>query len=207
MSSDLLLIGSAPLETAEEMFRQVGAPLADSLGSIPDGEPGERRWWVHRLSYQVFNGHPELETIRRPMPDNGVERLGPRDRTDTWQFKVKPGVSVVRFGNPGWRLGFTSDAMHSYFVFKTLRQQDVLPAHVPLQISMPLVNSVLTSERFPAPGDLEKIRAGYEDALAAEIAMITLALATSHAPGYRCGRDSSVVPICTFPSKPEIRQT
>ena len=67
---DLLLIGSAPLETAEDMFRQVGAPLADSLGSIPDGEPGERRWWVHRLSYQVFNGHPELETIRRPMPDN-----------------------------------------------------------------------------------------------------------------------------------------
>jgi hypothetical protein len=37
MSSDLLLIGSAPLETAEDMFRQVGAPLADSLGSIPDG--------------------------------------------------------------------------------------------------------------------------------------------------------------------------
>jgi hypothetical protein len=44
MSSDLLLIVSAPLETAEDMFRQVGAPLADSLGSIPDGEPGERRW-------------------------------------------------------------------------------------------------------------------------------------------------------------------
>ena len=61
--SDLLLIGSAPVETAEDMFRQVGTPLADFLGSIPDGEPGERRWWVHRLSYQVFNGHPDLETI------------------------------------------------------------------------------------------------------------------------------------------------
>jgi hypothetical protein len=173
MSSDLLLIGSAPLETAEEVFRTVGAPLGDALSSVPDGEVGERRWWVHRLSYQVFNGHPELDTVRRPVPDNGVERLVPHDRSDTWQFKVKPGVLIVRFGNPGWRLGFTSDAMHSYFVFKTLRQQGVLPKHVRFQISMPLVNSVLPKERFPAPGDLEKIRAGYEHALATEIAMIT----------------------------------
>ena len=173
MSNELLLIGSAPLETAEDVFKTVGAPLADALGSVPDGEVGERRWWVHRLSYQVFNGHPDLETIRRPLPDNGVERLVPHDRTDTWQFKVKPGVPVVRFGNPGWRLGFTSDAIHSYFVFKTLRQQGVLPKHVRFQISLPLVNSVLPKERFPAPGDLEKIRTGYEQALAAEIAMIT----------------------------------
>src|SRR5262245_29496011 len=127
MSSDLLLIGSAPLEIAEDVFKTVGAPLADALGSVPDGEVGERRWWVHRLSYQVFHGHPELETIRRPVPDNGVERLVPHDRSDTWQFKVKSDVPVVRFGNLGWRLGFTSDAMHSYFVFKTLRQQGVLP--------------------------------------------------------------------------------
>ena len=36
------------------------------LPAIPDGEVGERRSWVLRLSYQVFNGHIDLDTIKRP---------------------------------------------------------------------------------------------------------------------------------------------
>src|SRR5688572_14242795 len=109
MSNQLLLVGSIPLETVEEVIRTFGAPLGRYLATMPDGEVGDRRWWVLRLHYQVFNGHPHLETLRRPAPDDGVERLVPRDRKDGWQFKVKEGVSEVRFGDPGWRLGFTKD--------------------------------------------------------------------------------------------------
>ena len=92
MSNELLLVGSVPLDTVEEVICTFGGPLGPYLGAMPDGEVGERRWWVIRLSYQVFNGHPELELLRRPKPDDGVERLVPRDRSDSWQFKVKDGV-------------------------------------------------------------------------------------------------------------------
>jgi hypothetical protein len=172
MTNDLLLVGSVPLETAEEVFRTFGGPLGPYLGAIPDGEVGERRWWVIRLAYQVFNGHPELEVLRRPAADQGVERLVPRNLSDSWQFKVKSGVEAVRFGHPGWRLGFTGDAINSYFVFRKLRQEGVLPKSVRFQIALPLVNSVVTKGTFPVNGDLEKVRPGYEAALAAEIKKI-----------------------------------
>jgi hypothetical protein len=66
MVTDLLLVGSVPLETPEQVMRMFGAPLGPYLQSIPDGEVGDRRWWVLRLSWHVFLGHPELELIKRP---------------------------------------------------------------------------------------------------------------------------------------------
>ena len=172
MAGDLLLVGSVPLETVEHVMRMFGAPLGPYLESIPDGEVGDRRWWVLRLSWQVFLGHPELELLKRPAPENGVERLVPRDRGDVYAFKVKPGVDVVRFGDPGWRLGFTRDAINSYFVFKMLKKEGVIPPHVRFQVSLPLVNSVVTVLTFPVQGDLERVRPGYEHALGEEIRKI-----------------------------------
>jgi hypothetical protein len=66
---------------------------------------------------QVPAAHPELEVVQRPAPDeNGVERQHPRNSADAWWFKVKDGVKQVRFGDPGWRLGYPRDAIKSYFV-------------------------------------------------------------------------------------------
>jgi hypothetical protein len=65
----------------------------------------------------------------------------PRGYDDVWQFKVKQGVDRVRFGNPGYRLGYAKDALNSYFVFKTLRDKGILPADLRFQISMPMANS------------------------------------------------------------------
>jgi hypothetical protein len=172
MAKPLLLVGSIPLETAEDVMRTFGTPLGPYLATLPDGEVGDRQWWVLRLSFQVFNGHPELDTLKRPAPDNGVERLVPRDRSDMWQFRVKDGVEHVRFGDPGWRLGFTKDAINSYFVFCSLREKGIIPADLRFQVSLPLVNSVVTIGTFPQPGDLERVRPGYEAALKGEIAKI-----------------------------------
>jgi hypothetical protein len=170
MGQELLLVGSIPLKTVEDVMRTFGGKLGRYLPAIPDGEVGERRSWVMRLSYQVFNGHIDLETTKRPRrDDNGVEHLMPRGRDDVWLFKVKPGVDAVRFGNPGYRLGYAKDAVNSYFVFKTLREKGVIPEGVRFQISMPMVNSVIRSSTFPEPGDVERIRPGYEAAIAAEL--------------------------------------
>jgi hypothetical protein len=170
MGQNLLLVGSVPLRTVEDVMRTFGGALGPYLPAIPDGEVGERRSWVLRLSYQIFNGHIDLDTIKRPARVDGVEQLMPRDRNDVWLFQVKDGVDRVRFGNPGYRLGYAKDAITSYFVFKTLREKGVLPAGLRLQISMPMVDSVVRPLTFPRPGDLERVRPGYEEAIAAELA-------------------------------------
>ena len=170
MSKDLLLVGSIPLDTVREVFEMFG-PLGSSLTSMPDGEVGPRRHWISRVHYQVFAGHPELETVSRPRPEeNGVERQFPRDNLDRWEFRVKPGVERVRFGDAGWRLGFARDALNSYFVFQVMKEKGVLPGSLKFQVSMPAANSVLAPRVFPTPGDIDKIRPGYQDALRQEIA-------------------------------------
>ena len=100
---------------------------------------------------------------------SGNFRAGPRD---AWWFKVKEGVKQVRFGDPGWRLGYARDALNSYFVFQTMKEKGVLPAHLRFQVSVPMVNSVLPPRIFPDQSDLAKIRPGYEAAIRAELATI-----------------------------------
>ncbi len=131
-----------------------------------------RKYWISRVHYQVLSRHPDLETVRRPQPENGVEQLNPRNAGDSWLFKVEDGVTRVRFGDPGWRLGYARDAVNSYFVFKTLRAQGTLAPHLRFQVSLPSVNSALPPRIFSERADLEKIRPGYSDALAAEIGTI-----------------------------------
>jgi hypothetical protein len=168
-NDDLLLVGSVPLDTAEEVFRQVGGSLGQWLPYMPDGEIGERQYWIDGLAYRVLNGHPELETLRRPEPDeNGVERWRPRGIHDQFQFRVKPGIDKVRFGDPGWRLGYTRDAINSYYVFRTLKKEGVLPPHLRLQVCIPLTYSAVSSY-FPDPADHPRIVPGFNEALAAEV--------------------------------------
>jgi hypothetical protein len=169
MSSQLLLVGSAPFDTAEESFRTIGRALGGFLAAMPDGEVGDRQYWVVRLAYQVFNGHPDLVTQQRPKPDNGVERLIPRGRAESWQFKVRDGVEHVKFGAPGWRLGYAKDAINSYFIFRTLKKEGVIPSSVRFQVCLPMTNSAVAPVHFPDFDDLPRVRPGYEEALGAEI--------------------------------------
>lgn len=172
MDRKLLLVGSIPFDTVEEVFRTFGATLGEHLIALPDGEVGPRRHWISRVHYQVFAGHPELEIVRRPQPENGVERLNPRNSADSWHFKVKDGVEQVRFGDPGWRLGYARDAVNSYFVFRTLKEKGILAQHLRFQVSLATPNSLLPPRVFPRTGDLDKIKPGITTALRAELAKI-----------------------------------
>jgi hypothetical protein len=173
VANELILVGSIPLDTPEEVFETFGVALGRYLFAMPDGEVGPRRHWISRVHYQVLAAHPELEVVQRPAPDeNGVERQHPRNAADAWWFKVKAGVKEVRFGDPGWRLGFARDAINSYFVFTVMKEHGILPQHLRFQVSIPMVNSVLPPRIFPNPDDLAKIRPGYEAATRAEVAKI-----------------------------------
>ena len=172
MAGELLLVGSIPLDTVEQVFRTVGGPLGPHLAYMPDGEVGDRRYWIDGIAYRVLNGHPEIETLRRPAPDeNGVERWRPQGIDDQFRFRVKPGVRDVRFGDPGWRLGYTKDAVNSYFVFRQLKKEGVLPAALKFQVCLPLTYSAVTSF-FPDPEDHARIVPGFTAALRAEVAKI-----------------------------------
>lgn len=168
----LMLVGSVPYDTVEEVFEVFGGGLGAYLAAIPDGEVGSRKHWISKVHYQVIAAHPEFEVLRRPRSENGLERLNPREPGDSWLFRVKEGIERVRFGNPGWRLGYSHDAISSYFTFKTLREKGLFAADTRFQVSIPSVNSAIAPRVFPKPGDLEKIRPGYEDAVVAEVDMI-----------------------------------
>ena len=72
IDKNLLLVGSIPLDTAEKVFRACAGAIGNDLFCIPDGEVGERRYWTNFQCYRVFHGHPDLETVRRPDPRDGV---------------------------------------------------------------------------------------------------------------------------------------
>lgn len=164
----LLLVGSVPLETAEEVFTQFGGTLGRYLGAMPDGEVGIRRQWISRVHYQVLAIHPDIEVLRRPRLENGVERLSPRDAEDAWKFRVRPGVNRIRFDLPGWRLGYARDAVNDYFVFRTLREKGILPPDLRFQVSLASASSAMAPRIFDTPADMEILREGYEHALRAE---------------------------------------
>ena len=169
MNKDLLLVGSVPADTAEETFRALAPALGKWLPFIPDGEIGERQYWVDGFAYRVLNGHQDLETIKRPAPDEGgVERWKPRGLHDEFNFRVKPGVTQVQFGDPGWRLGYTRDAVNSYFVFKTLKKEGVIPSQLRFQVCLPLSYSAV-APFFPDPADHARIVPGVTRAFRAEI--------------------------------------
>ena len=42
----VLLVGSIPLESAEEVFRAVALGLGELIAAIPDGETGVRKNWT-----------------------------------------------------------------------------------------------------------------------------------------------------------------
>jgi len=169
VANELLLIGSVPLDTAEAVFRTLGVPLGPYLAAMPDGELGERRWWVRRFAHQIFDGHPQIETLQRPPPEEmRMDRLVRRGRGTPWKFRLKPGVKDVVFREPGTGMGFTRDAVESYGVFRRLKSEGVLPRALRFQVSIPLPNSIASLSSFGLE-DLAPMRAGLERALRAEV--------------------------------------
>jgi len=169
MAKDLLLVGSIPCNTVEEVFRTWGKTFASHLMCMPDGEVGDRLHWIDGQAYRTFNGHPQIETVKRPAPDNGNERWKPRNLDDQWEFRVKPGVKRVGFADRGWRLGYARDAINSYFVFKTLKKEGVLPNDLRFMVALPTPESA-TLLYFRDPAQWDAIKPAYEAAMLAEVA-------------------------------------
>lgn len=135
----LLLVGSVPGETADEVFRLVGPAIGGLLPGISDGEPGYRAKWIVFNAPQVFEPNPDVEVINRPLarPEKSVFRdvpdWVPTSWDDMWRFRIRDGVSAIRFE----KLPYSDFARDSYAVFRRLRDTGVIPRGARFQVSLP----------------------------------------------------------------------
>ena len=74
----------------------------------------------------------------------------------------------MRFGDPGWRLGYTKDAVGSHFVFRQLQKEGVIPPGVRFQVCLPLTFGAI-GLFFPDTADHAKVAPGVNAAFRAEI--------------------------------------
>lgn len=164
----VLLVGSVPLHDNREVLETGGRVVGDLVGSLPDGETGDRSVWVIFQAYRIFDEHSQLETLQRPRPVDGQEQWIPKGLDDLWLFKVRDDADEVHFDN----LGYADAAVESYQVFRELRDSGDIPSGVRFQVSLPMTVSGFMWF-FHEPGDYERIHPAYEAALLREVERIT----------------------------------
>lgn len=164
INADVLLVGSVPLISTEEVIQYCGGGLGDVAVGIPDGEVGDRSLWIVFQAYRIFHGHPQLETIQRPQPDYNWRPAGLHDM---WQFRIRDGVEELTFDN----LRYADHAIKSYAMFRSERDAGTIPPGVKFQCSLPFPESG-PSWFFPRREDLARVIPAYEKALLGEVAKI-----------------------------------
>ena len=151
------LVGSVPLQNAEEVFRRTSAVLGDRLRRIPDGETGPRSDWI-LWQYPVFSSRPQFEI--GPPGDNGYRTL-PKLR-----LRAGETAETVTFGN----LGYADTALSSYKTFARLKRDGEIAAHCRFQLSLPTPLAPICA--FVAPEFQAKLEPIYEAAVLAEVTQI-----------------------------------
>ena len=132
MSDALHLIGSIPLDNSEQVFRRLSAELGKHLSRMPDGETGERsRWVFFQRQMLLDSGYMEVDPTVPPYKfvqwDGKVVR-------EIEQLRFKAGVDTAKIQ---FETGYDKAALASWQVFKRLRYQGAIPAHMRFQVSMP----------------------------------------------------------------------
>jgi hypothetical protein len=170
LRSNVHLVGSVPLDSAEQVFETCAQALAPHLGAMPDGEVGHRIHWIVCQALFVFNGHPALELVHRPTPVDGKEQWLPKNPADQWNFRIKPNPGDIEFDD----LKYASWAIESYAAFKALRQRGTIAAGVRFQVCLP--TPLAGFQGFFSDEDGARIRAPYETAMLREVEKICAAI-------------------------------
>ncbi|WP_285117519.1 hypothetical protein [Leifsonia sp. fls2-241-R2A-40a] len=154
------LVGSVNLPDAESVFRTVSAHLGDRMHRIPDGEVGERFYWVQ---FQT-NRLDRMAGISR-IP---VEPFFLREVFDGRPFRLDDGVSADDLVFPD--LGYAESALDSYAVFRELREEGVIAPGTRFQVSLPTPAGVVGP--FIVAEDRAAFEPAYERALFGELQRI-----------------------------------
>lgn len=164
------LVGSVPLDSATQVLETCAKPLGPYLGALPDGEVGDRSFWIVCQAIHVFNGHPQIELVNRPAPIDSKEQWMPKDYKDQWRFKLKPDAGPIVFDD----LGYARWAAESYATFKQLRDRGVIPKGVRFQVAMP--TPLCGSQHFFSPEDGKRLIDAYRAAMLKEVEKLCRAI-------------------------------
>ncbi|HUK01298.1 MAG TPA: hypothetical protein VLW26_03370 [Steroidobacteraceae bacterium] len=169
-SGTVLMVGSVPCQTAEQVFRLLGPAIGDLLIGLSDGEPGYRNKWIVFNAPHVFEPNPALEAVNKPKGNRDktvfkdLEDWVPTSWEEMWRFRVREGYERVSFDN----LHYAEFARESYETFRKLRTAGVIPPGPRFQVSLPLPED-FTRWCTGTDRDFTIMRKGVEDALVNEV--------------------------------------
>lgn len=140
----------------EEALREVGERVGKLCHALPDGETGDRNYWiVFQLGkLQAADGLVEVPPRESAVQGRKVEQL-----------RVAEGVDPddVDFGN----LGYADAYLANYEIFKRLREEGAVPDGVRFQVQYPTPLAVIVG--FIDPSDIDRLLLPYERALFADL--------------------------------------
>lgn len=119
------LVGSVPLPSAEDVFRQACEALPGRLRRVPDGEPGNRQQWI-AFQCDIFANTPEVLV-----------------NFDGRNYNCPPGTTIndeverIMKSMPQLQTGYDEIALSSYSIFRKLRADGAIPQGIRFQASLP----------------------------------------------------------------------
>jgi hypothetical protein len=123
------LVGSVPVDDAEEMFRLSMQHLGSHIKRLPDGEVGERDTWI-RWQYAKIGASPQIKQTDR---DNVYVPVAPYTFADD-----VTAPEQIEFPS----LGYADAAIDSFATFVKLTNAGVIPADMRFQVGLPTPLSV-----------------------------------------------------------------
>ncbi len=167
MKASALLVGSIDAENVESVFKVCIDNGGDIFAALPDGELDIRSNWVMYLFATIYNLHPDLQTVVRPIKATGKPDWLPVGYEDNWVFRVKDGVTRLRYE----KLGYADEAEKSYQIFCRLREEGDIPTNMRFQVSLPATESTFRWV-FPEASDFDVLSEAYNEVIPREIERI-----------------------------------
>jgi hypothetical protein len=158
------LVGSVNLPDAESTFTTVSDHLGSRLHRIPDGEVGDRYYWI-QFQKDFFDVTPGLARI-------GDTPFYIRERFDGRPIALDGSVAAEDLKLPG--LGYADAAIESYATFAALKAQGRISDAGRFQVSLPTPAGVVGS--FFHAEHRAAVEPVYERALMGELGRILEAI-------------------------------
>ena len=165
VTSDLLLVGSLPADSAESAFRAASELFGNMVFALPDGETGARAAWVGYERERLVRPHPDVEIVAVTESPTDI----PRHAYETPVFKIRDGVTDLRWES--WPR--IDEAVASYGLFRELRQEGAIPDQVRFQVCLPFPSSALNGFKADFAADYPVAERAFEDLVAREIERLT----------------------------------
>ncbi|KAI5240113.1 hypothetical protein E4T42_08495 [Aureobasidium subglaciale] len=120
----ILLVGSVPGTDTEDVLRRLVPALGSRLKYIPDGETGQRNFFIGWQIYK-FGAAPEVVS---PFGQNGKF-----EETPVPENKIKEAAEKLE----GMSTDYDTAALESYPIFRRLKEEGVIPEGVKFQVCLP----------------------------------------------------------------------